>query len=137
MKTVVAIFDSAEQVEDAVSRLAPLRLEVEVLDEMNLAQEPGSIDPAGPALVRGAAAATAAGREEPNLIPKHDKPALARAFRARLDEEYGLADDVIDAYATTFGHGGRFVLVRANGKDTEPAMEVLRNAGATRVNKHD
>ena len=137
MKTVVAIFDSAEQVEDAVSRLAPLKLEVEVLDEMNLAQEPGSIDPAGPALVRGAAVAEAAEREQPNLIPKRDKPALARAFRARLDEEYGLADDVIDAYATTFGHGGRFVLVRANDKDTEPAMEVLRNAGATRVNKHD
>ena len=137
MKTLVAIFDSAEQVEDAVSRLAPLKLEVEVLDEMNLAQEPGSIDPAGPALVRGAAVAATAGREEPNLIPKRDKAALARAFRARLDEEYGLADDVIDAYATMFGHGGRFVLVRANGKDTEPAMEVLRNAGATRVNKHD
>ena len=137
MKTVVAIFDSAEQVEDAVSRLAPLKLEVEVLDEMNLAQEPGSIDPAGPALVRGAAVAAAAGREQPTLIPKPDNPTLAREFRARLEDEYGLADDVIEAYAITFGHGGRFVLVRANGKDSDRAMEVLRNAGATRVNKHD
>ena len=86
MTTVVAIFDSAEQVEDAVSRLAPLKLEVEVLDETNLAEEPGSIDPAGPALVRGAAVAEAAEREQPNLIPKRDKPALAEVsqFGAHL-----------------------------------------------------
>ena len=137
MTTIVAIFDSSEQVEDAVSRLAPAKLEVEVLDETNLAQEPGSVDPAGPALVRGAAVAAAAGKEEPNLIPKRDKHALARAFRARLEEDYGLSDDVMDAYVTTFSHGARFVLVRASGKDIDRATEMLQNAGATRVSKHD
>ena len=137
MTTIVAIFDRSEQVEDAVGRLAPAKLEVEVLDETNLEQEPGSIDPAGPALVRGAAVAAETGREEPNLIPKRDRHALARAFRARLEEDYGLSADVIDGYVTTFSHGGRFVLARASGKDIDRAMEMLRNAGATRVDKYD
>ena len=108
-----------------------------LLMRTSLAQEPGSIDPVGPAVVPGAAAEIVAGRDEPNLIRKRDKNALGRAFRARLDEDYGLADDVIDAYATTFAHSGRFVLVRASGKDADRAVEMLRAAGASRVSKHD
>ncbi len=137
MTTVVAIFDAAEQVEDAVNRLAAADLDVAVVDEDSLAQEPGSIDPVGPAVVPGAAAEVIAGRDASNLIPKRDKNALGRAFRARLDEDYGLPDDVIDAYATTFAHNGRFVLVRANDKDADRAMEMLRAAGASGVNRHD
>ena len=95
------------------------------------------MDPVGPAVVPGAAAEIIAGRDASNLIPKRDKNTLGRAFRARLDEEYGLADDVIDGYVTTFAHNGRFVLVRASGKDADRAVEMLRTAGASRVNKHD
>ena len=137
MTTVVAIFDAAAQVEDAVNRLATAGLDAEVVDETSLAQEPGSVDPVGPAVVPGAAAEIVAGRDEPNLIPKRDKNALSRAFRARLDEDYGLSDEVIDGYATTFAHSGRFVLVRASGKDADRAVDLLRAAGASRVNKHD
>ena len=137
MTTVVAIFDAAEQVEDAVNRLATAGLDAAVVDENSLGQEPGSVDPVGPAVVPGAAAEIIAGRDASNLIPKRDKNALGRAFRARLDEDYGLADDVIDGYATTFAHSGRFVLVRASGKDADRAVEMLRAAGASRVNKHD
>jgi hypothetical protein len=137
MTTVVAIFDAAEQVEDAVNRLATAGFDTAVVDETSLAQEPGSVDPVGAAVVPGAAAEIVAGRDEPNLIPKRDKNALDRAFRARLDEDYGLPDDVIEAYATTFAHSGRFVLVRASAKDADRAMEMLRTAGASRVNKHD
>jgi hypothetical protein len=137
MTTVVAIFDAAEQVEDAVNRLATAGLDAAVVDETLLAQEPGSVDPVGPAVVPGAAAEIVAGKDEPNLIPKRDKNALGRAFRARLDEDYGLPEDVIDGYATTFAHNGRFVLVRASGKDADRAVELLQAAGARRVNKHD
>jgi hypothetical protein len=137
MTTVVAIFDAAEQVEDAVNRLASAGLDATVVDENSLGQEPGSVDPVGPAVVPGAAAEIIAGRDASNLIPKRDKNALGRAFRARLAEDYGLADDVIDGYATTFAHSGRFVLVRASGKDADRAVEMLRAAGASPVNKHD
>jgi hypothetical protein len=137
MTTVVGIFDAAEQVEDAVNRLATAELDAAVVDENSLAQEPGSVDPVKPAVVPGAAAEIIAGKDAPNLIPKRDKNALGRAFRTRLDEDYGLSDDVIDAYATTFAHNGRFVLVRASGKDADRAVEILRTAGASGVNKHD
>jgi hypothetical protein len=137
MTTVVAIFDAAKQVEDAVNRLASAGLDAAVVDENSLGQEPGSVDPVGPAVVPGAAAEIIAGRDASNLIPKRDKNALGRAFRARLAEDYGLADDVIDGYATTFAHSGRFVLVRASGKDADRAVEMLRAAGASPVNKHD
>ena len=70
MTTVVAIFDRAEQVEDAVNRLATARLDAAVVDENSLAQEPGSVDPVGPAVVPGAAAEVIAGRDAPNLIAK-------------------------------------------------------------------
>jgi hypothetical protein len=137
MTTVVGIFDAAEQVEDAVNRLATAELDATVVDENSLAQEPGSVDPIKPAVVPGATAEIIAGKDAPNLIPKRDKNALDRAFRTRLDEDYGLADDVIDAYATSFAHNGRFVLVRAAGKDADRAVEILRTAGASRVSKHD
>ena len=68
MTTVVAIFDAADQVEDAVNRLATAGLDASVVDETSLSQEPGSVDPVGSAVVPGAAAEIVAGRDEPNLI---------------------------------------------------------------------
>jgi hypothetical protein len=41
---------------------------------------------------------------------------------------------VIEAYATTFYHKGKFVLART---DAERVMNILRECGATRVNRHD
>jgi hypothetical protein len=137
MTTVVAIFDTAEQVEDAANRLATARLDATVVDENSLAQDPGGVDPVVPAVVPGAAAEVLAGTDSPNLVPNRDKNVLGRAFRARLNADYGLSDDVIDAYATTFAHNGRFVLVRASGKDADRAVDMLQAAGASRVTKHD
>jgi hypothetical protein len=137
MTTIVAIFDAAEQVDKALERLAGADLEAEVLDENTIAQEPGSIDPVGPALAPGAFAETVTGKEAPNLIPKRDRHAVDRAFRARLKRDYSLPDEAIDAYATTFAHSAKIVVVRTDAKDADRAAEMLRNVGATRVEKHD
>ena len=137
MTTVVAIFDAGEQVDKAVERLAAAELDATVLDEATILQEPGSIDPVGPALAPGAFAETVAGKEEPNLIPQRDRNAVGRAFRARLKRDYDLPDEAIDAYATTFAHNGKFVVVRTDANDADRAVEILRNAGAARIEKHD
>lgn len=137
MTTVVGIFDAPEDVEDVTQRLAAAELDATVLDKTSLEQEPGSLDPAVPALAPGAAAKVIAGREEPTLLSKRDQQILVKAFRARLAEDHDLSDEAIEGYATTFSHGGTFVLVRANGKDAERAMQILRDAGATRVSRHD
>ena len=44
---------------------------------------------------------------------------------------------MIEAYATTFFHNGEFVLVRTDNERAEQVMEILRECGATRVNRHD
>jgi hypothetical protein len=137
MTTIVGIFEASERVDEAIRRLAAAELESEVLDETSLEQEPGSIDPAGPALVRGAAAAAEAGSDKPNLLPRRDKHSIARAFKERLAKDYHLSDEISDAYATTFSHSGKFVLTRADDKNAERAMQMLRDSGATRVDRHD
>jgi hypothetical protein len=137
MTTVVGIFDAPEDVEDVTQRLAAAELDATVLDKTSLEQEPGSLDPAVPALAPGAAAKVIAGREEPTLLSKRDQQILVKAFRARLAEDHDLPDEAIEGYATTFSHGGTFVLVRANDNNAERAMQILRDAGAARVSRHD
>jgi hypothetical protein len=137
MTTIVGIFDAPEQVEKAAKRLAEADFDAIVLDETILEQEPESIDLTAPGLVRGAAGEMVAGRVEGNLPPRRDKQAVMKAFRERLTEEYRLPDKVTDGYATTLAHSGRFVLVRAAAKDSERAMQLLRDSGASRVDKHD
>lgn len=58
------------------------------------------------------------------------------AFKAHL-ADYRLPDEVIEAYATTFSHNGEFLLLKTESKRVETALEILRNAGATRVARHD
>src|ERR1700704_1635342 len=133
MTTIVGIFDSAENLEEVAKRLAAAELDATILDEAILAQEPRSADPAGAVLVAGAVPEGGAGKEEPNLRPRRDKHSILRDFKARLTQDYHLSDEVIEAYATTLAHSGKFVLVRANEKNAEEAMEILRESGATRV----
>jgi hypothetical protein len=59
-----------------------------------------------------------------------------KAFRARL-ADYDVSSEVIQAYAVTFVHNGEFILVKTDGERAEQAMEILRECGATRVNRHD
>jgi hypothetical protein len=44
---------------------------------------------------------------------------------------------MIHAYAVSFNHNGEFVLVKTDAQRAEKAMEILRECGATRVNRHD
>jgi hypothetical protein len=44
-----------------------------------------------------------------------------------------LPNEVIEAYA----HSGEFILVKTDAERAEQAMEILRECGATRVNRHD
>jgi hypothetical protein len=48
-----------------------------------------------------------------------------------------LPKEVIKAYAVMFYHNGEFLLVRSDAGRAEQAMRILRECGATRVNRHD
>ena len=59
-----------------------------------------------------------------------------RAFKAHL-ADYHLPNEVIEGYATTFYHDGKFVLVRTHPQRDEEVVGILRKYGASRVNRYD
>jgi hypothetical protein len=129
---IIGIFDNAWAMDQAVEQLAAAGFDDTVYDEAIVKEEPGSLDPAVPTL----APRLVLGSHEPNLLPRRDKHTIVRAFKAHL-ADYHLPNDVIEAYGTTFYHGGKFVLVKTDAERAEQAMKILRECGATRVNRHE
>ncbi|HEY5703986.1 MAG TPA: hypothetical protein VIS96_00255 [Terrimicrobiaceae bacterium] len=133
MTTNVGIFDNAQDLERAVERLAAAGFEDTVYDEAILSREvsnlasPSAPRPGSDVLLRSV---------QPNLSPRVDRHTVVRAFRNHL-AEYHLPEEVIEAYTTTFYHNGAFILVRTEAARAEQAMQILRDCGATRVNRHD
>jgi hypothetical protein len=137
MTTIVGIFDNTQDVDNVTKRLAAAGFDgTAVYDEAIVAEDPDSVDPAVPTLAPGSAPEVVLGSGEPNLLPRRDKHGVVRAFKAHL-ADYNLSHDVIEAYATTFEHSGKFVLVKTDAQRAEQTMEILRNSGARGVNQHD
>ena len=133
MTTTVAIFDNARDLEKAVERLAAGGFEDTVYDEAIVAGEAGNV---GTVSAPDSATGVLLRSVQPNLSPRPNRHAIVRAFRAHL-ADYRLSEEVIEAYATTFYHGGEFVLGRNDNEHAGKVIEILRECGATRVNKHD
>ena len=134
MTTTVGIFDNARDLDRAVERLARAGFDDTVYDEGIVAGEAVNVGSA--VFAPGYAPAVVWGSAEPDSPPKPDLDTVVRAFKAHL-ADYHLPKDVIKAYATTFYHNGEFLLVKSNTERAEQVMEILRDCGATRVNRHD
>ncbi len=134
MTTTVGIFDTARDLEKAVERLARAGFEDTVYDEGIVGGEAVNVGPTvfapgyAPAVVWGDA-----GSASP---PKADHDTVVRAFKAHL-ADYHLPKEVIKAYATTFFHSGEFILVKTRAEQADQVVTILRDCGATRVNRHD
>ena len=134
MTTIVGIFDNARDLDKAVERLARAGFEDTVYDEAIVAEEVGNIGPvfapgSAPVVIWGSAA-------KPALPRKPGRQTIVRAFKAHL-ADYHLPKNVIEAYVTNFNHNGEFVLVRTDTERAGQVLEILRECGATRVNRHD
>jgi hypothetical protein len=133
MTTSVGIFDNTRDLEKAVEQLAAARFEDTVYDEAILVREAGNVASTSElatiahVLLRSV---------QPNLSPQLDRHSIVRAFRHHL-RDYHLSEEAIEAYATTFSHNASFVLVRTDASRAEQAVQILRDCGATRVNRHD
>jgi hypothetical protein len=133
--TIVGIFGHAQDLDRAVERLARAGFEDTVYDVAIVARE--AVNSGGSVVFApGYAPAVVWGSAEPALPSQPDRHAVARTFKAHL-ADYDLPDEVIEAYARTFYHNGEFVLVRTDNERAEQAMEILRECGATQVNRHD
>lgn len=128
MTGLVAIFDNAWTMQQAIERLVARGYDEAVYDEAIISENTGEISVPQ--------AKRAAGPGKPNLPPKPDRNEVIRAFKARLGD-YGLSDEVIEGYAMTFLHDGKFVLVKTEPERAEQAMEILRECAATRVTRYE
>jgi hypothetical protein len=127
----VGIFDNAHDLEQAVAQLASAGFNGTAAYEAGIvAQEPGNVAPVGPVLAPSVVPAEAAGNVE------RDVPNTVSAFKSHL-ADYDLPDQMIEAYTTTFYHGGKFVLVRTHPQRDEQVVKILRQCGASRVNRYD
>jgi hypothetical protein len=129
----VGIFDNTQDAERAVERLAISGFEDTVYEdatqEVAGAAQIGPV-PVGAVLAPGVASTEASDRIEPDELNP------GTAFRSRL-AEYQLPHQVVEGYATTFDHGGKFLLVRTQPQRDEEVVRILRKFGASRVNRYD
>ena len=130
---IVGIFDNAQDAERALERLAAVGFGDTVYEDA--AQEQGRVTSVSPAPV-GNVLAPGVVSAEPSDNIEPERPNLVRAFRSRLTE-YQLPDEVIEGYATTFDHGGKFTLVRTHPQRDEEVVKILQKCGASRVNRYD
>jgi hypothetical protein len=133
MTTIVAIFDNARDVDQAVTRLGRAGFEDTVFDEGIIAGEAHSL---GLVFAPGSAPPVVWGTPATASRRKPDHQTIVQAFKSHL-ADYRLPDEVIESYAMTFSHSGEFLLVRTENKRAEAAIEILRNCGATRTGRHD
>ena len=103
--------------------------------EARQAHEQGRVVSVSPAPV-GNVLAPSVVSEEVTDKTEPERPNLVRAFKSHLTE-YQLPDEVIEGYATTFDHGGKFILVRTHPERDEEVVKILRKCGASRVNRYD
>lgn len=136
MTTIVGIFDENGDIDKVAEQLAGSGVDASIYDDSLVTEKPGSIDPAVPTLAPGAVPTVVLGPDEPNLLDGRDSDTVVRAFKRRLGD-YDLSDEEIEAYATTFLHKGKFVLVKVDDDQAEEVMKILNDSGATQVNKHD
>jgi hypothetical protein len=136
MTTIVGIFDNAPDLERAIERLARAGFEETVYDEAIIAEETSNV---GTVFAPGSTPAIFWGNAKPDLPPKragHAEHTVIQSFKAHLADHH-LPADAIEAYAVNFIHNGEFVLVKTDPERAGQAMEILRDCGATRVNRHD
>jgi hypothetical protein len=134
MTTSVGIFDTARDLEKAVERLARAGFEDTVYDEGIVGGEAVNVGPT--VFAPGYAPAVVWGDAKAASPPKADHDTVVRAFKAHL-ADYHLPKEVIKAYATTFFHSGEFILVKTRAEQADQVVAILRDCGATRVNRHD
>ena len=114
MTIVVGIFDNPKDLDETIVKLGDQGFEDTVFDESIVAQEKGLT----------------------KLDAEH-KDALLTAFKKHLLKDYHVPAEVINGYATSFFHEGKFVVVKTDAKGAPEAMEIMRRGGASRVNRHD
>ena len=128
---IVGVFDDSQDLEEADKRLAAAGFEGAVYGAAFGAEESCEVAPVavGPVLAPGFVPPD--GSEEPESgLSEID------AFRSHLADCH-LRDEVIEAYATSYSHQGRFLVVRTEPECAKYIVPILQECHASRVDQHD
>ena len=128
---VVGIFDNSQDLERADKRLAAAGFEGAVYEEAVGAEESCDVNPVavGPVLAPTVVSTDESGSGK-SEVPGVD------VFRSHL-ADCRLPNEVIDAYATAFGHHGRFLVARTEPECVKYIVAILEECHASRVDQHD
>jgi hypothetical protein len=132
MTTVVGIFDNTRDMESAVLRLTEAGFEDAIYDDAIVGQETENV---GPIVSSGFAQPAMGSTVRSDSPTKRNVDTIVRAFKKHL-ANYNVPNDVINAYATTFHHNGKFILLKTDSQRSEQVIAILRECGASRAVRH-
>ncbi len=132
--TIVAVFDNSVDLDRALTRLAEEGFDKVISDDGIMIDEASGRGLAAFVPHLGQSVTWETG-EPPRKPRKASQPEIVKAFKEHLAEHH-LSDDIIEGYAVTFLHDGKFVIVDTQPKKGEDAMKIMVECGATRVNRH-
>ncbi len=130
--TIVSLFDDSLALDRAVTNLSSGGFDERVFDASIVSREVGH--GVSPLFTPGTGPAPGSAGLA-HSYPDDSREEVSRTFRSHLNDR-GIPDDEVDAYVTNFEHGAKFVIVAVEPKRATEAMELLRNAGASRVDRH-
>ena len=128
---IVGVFDDSQDLEEADKRLAAAGFEGAVYGAAFGAEESCEVAPVavGPLLAPGFVPPDGSEERESGLSE-------IDAFRSHLADCH-LRDEVIEAYATSYSHQGRFLVVRTEPECAKYIVPILQECHASRVDQHD
>jgi hypothetical protein len=128
---LVGIFEDAQELDRAAQRLNTEGFETEVFDDSVLTERT-TVDPLPVGTVPAVAPAPA---EQTNTV-EADWSTINRAVKP-LFADYKFPDEVLDSYATTLYRKGKLAVVRTEPELADQVIGIMRECGASRVDRHD
>jgi hypothetical protein len=128
---IVGIFDDSKDLEEANKRLAAAGFEGAVYGAALRAEESCEAAPMAVGSVLAPGFVPPDGSEE-----RESGLSQIDAFRSHLADCH-LRDEVIEAYATSYSHQGRFLVVRTEPECAKYILPILQECRASRVDQHD
>ena len=141
MTVIVGIFDDASSLDNAIEALSDAGIEESVFDQNTVSQETfssvaGTFVPGSPSLPGSPYIAPGHTRGESGMVPGTAQGEVARLFKTHL-KDYRLPEGLIENYASSFEHGGKFLIVKVDPARAQTVMDIFKKFDPARINRHD
>ncbi|MDQ2695845.1 MAG: hypothetical protein M3Z21_10810 [Pseudomonadota bacterium] len=139
MTVIVGIFDDARRLDQAIEALSDAGIDEAMFDQSIVSQETfssvaGTFIPGSPSLPGSPYIIPGHAQGDPGTVPGVTRGEVSRLFRTHL-QDYRLPEAVIESYAITFEHGGKFLIVKVD-KDRAAEVEGLFRRHDAQVHRH-